>query len=126
MTQQNQPASVKPITTDVRWPRAGVAQVVLSGEHDLGTADQLNTDLTRTLERCTHLIVDLSSTEFIDSSTIRVLVATKRRADASHRRFNLLLGTTPIVECALEITGVLAILNRVHALEEALAGREER
>ena len=49
-----------------------------------------------------------------------MLLSTKSRADASDRRFNLLLGTEPIVERVLEITGVLTILNRVHTLEEAL------
>ena len=53
-----------------------------------------------------------------DDHTIPVLIATKGRADAGERRFNLLLGTTPIVERVLEITGVLTVLNRVHGLEE--------
>jgi anti-anti-sigma factor len=120
MTQQDELAGAHPPTTDVRWPRQGVALVVVGGEQDLASADELSGVLTDTLDQCSHLIVDLSSSEFIDSSTIRVLVATEGRADASRRRFNLLLGTAPIVERALEITGVLTALNRVHSLEEAL------
>ena len=107
-------------TIDVRWPNPEVAQVVLGGEHDLSTKDELDSALATTLARCSHLIVDLSTTQFIDSSTIRVLITSKERADAAGRRFNLLLGTEPIVERALEITGVLPALNRVHALEEAM------
>jgi anti-anti-sigma factor len=108
-------------TIDVLWPRPGVAHVVLGGEHDLGTKDELDSTLAGTLATCSHLVVDLSTTRFIDSSTIRVIVDNKAQADATGRQFNLLLGTEPIVERVLEITGVLQGLNRVHALEEALA-----
>ncbi len=120
--EERDPVGSNPPTIDVRLPAPGVAQVVLGGEHDLGSADRLSTVLTDTLEGCSHLVVDLGTTEFIDSSTIRVLIATKGRADASGRRFNLLLGTAPIVERILEITGVLTALNRVHTLDEALGG----
>ena len=108
-------------TIDIRWPRPDVAQVVLGGEHDLATRDEIDTTLAGTLGTCSHLVVDLSTTQFIDSSTIGVLVANKKRADADGRRFNLLLGTEPVVETVLEITGVLPVLNRVHTLEEALS-----
>ena len=105
---------------DVRWLRPGVASVTLGGEHDLSSADRLSDVLTQTLASCTHLVVDVSSTEFIDSSTIRVLVSTKGRANATSRRFNQLLGTEPIVERVLEITGVLTALNCVYTIEEAV------
>ena len=108
-------------TVEVRWPRPAVAQVILEGEHDLATHEQLDAKLTLVLASCSHLIVDLSSTLFIDSSTIRVLIASKERANAAGRHFNLLLGTEPIVERVLEITGVLPALNRVHSLKEAIA-----
>ena len=108
-------------TIEVRFPRPGVAQVVLGGEHDLATRDQLDATLARALATCSHLVVDLSTTKFIDSSAIGVLVATKRRADARGSQFNLLLGTVPIVEKVLEIAGVLPFLNRVRDLDEALS-----
>jgi anti-anti-sigma factor len=123
---KNEPLRSNSPTIDVSWPRPSVARVALGGEHDLSSADRLSTVLTQTLETCSHLVVDLGSTTFIDSSTIRVLITTKGRAEAGGHRFNLLLGTSPIVERALEITGVLTALNRVHTLEAALpdgAGR---
>ena len=73
------------------------------------------------LDRCTQLIVDLSSAEFIDSSTITALVNAKKHADQVGCKFNLVLASTPIVERALEITGVLPGLNRVATVEQALA-----
>jgi anti-anti-sigma factor len=107
-------------TVDIRSPEPGVAQVVLGGEHDLSTAVQLEETLDQALATCSHLIVDLSSAEFIDSSTIKVLVNTQKVATKRDCPFNLVLSTTPIVERALEITGVLETLNRAHSLEEAL------
>lgn len=120
MEREHESAGAKPPTTEIRWPQAGVAQVALTGEHDLCSAGLLSRALTQTLEECVHLIVDLRSTELIDSSTIRVLIATKDRASAKERRFSLLLGATPIIERALELTGALTALNRVTTSEEAL------
>ena len=108
-------------TTDIRWPRARVAQVILGGEHDLSSAEHLNGILAETLDWCSKLIVDLRGTQFIDASTIRVLLSVKGRAIASGRAFSIVLATTPIVERTLEITGVLSVLNRVHTLEQALS-----
>lgn len=110
-------------TIEILRPRRDVAQVVLGGEHDLSTRDQLDSTLVTTLANCSHLVVDLSTTQLVDSSTVGALLAIKKRADAIDRRFNLLLGTEPIVERILEITGVLPLLNRVHALEEAISTR---
>jgi anti-anti-sigma factor len=107
-------------TIDIRSPRPGVAHVVLGGEHDRGSANQLQNTLSDVLAMGSHLVVDLSSVEFIDSSTIHALLHTKRAATEGDCRFNIVLSTTPIVERVLEITGVLPTLNRVHSLEEAL------
>jgi len=107
-------------TVEVRWPRAGIGQVVLGGEHDFSTADELDKTLSQTLGGCSGLIVDLRRTQFIDSSTIRALLSAKARAEASSRHFNIVLATMPIVERALQITGVIPALNGICTLDEAL------
>jgi anti-sigma B factor antagonist len=108
-------------TVEVRRPRAGVAHVVLGGEHDVSSAGDLKTTLDAALDGSSHLVVDLSAVEFIDSTTMRVLVGAKQAADEHERRFNLVLGgAAPGVQNALEITGVLALLNEVDTLEQAL------
>jgi anti-anti-sigma factor len=114
------PSFLEP-TIEVLWPGADTALVILGGEHDLSTAPDLSHILEQSLGGCAHLIVDISSTQFVDSSTIAALAATKRHADGAGKRFNLVLASTPIVERALDITGVLLTLNRVMTLEEALA-----
>jgi anti-anti-sigma factor len=116
---KNELGSDRP-TMDVRWPRPGVAQVVLGGEHDLDSVDRLTALLMEALEDSSHLVVDLNSATFIDSSTIRALITTKGRADTDGRRFNVLLEANPTVERALEITAVLTALNRVHSFQEAV------
>jgi anti-anti-sigma factor len=107
-------------TIDIRSPRPGVAHVVLGGEHDLGSANQLQNTLSAVQATCPHLVVDLSPVEFIDSSTIHALLHAKNAATEGGGRFNIVLSTTPLVERVLEITGVLGLLNRVHSLDEAL------
>jgi anti-anti-sigma factor len=110
-------------TTEARWLAPGVMLVVLAGEHDLGTAEELDATLGRALESCSRLVVDLGAAEFIDSSTIRVLCVAKERADRQGCRFSLVLGeTAPVVENALHLSGVLPILNRVDTVGQALAG----
>lgn len=106
-------------TTEIRCPEPGVTEVVLGGEHDLSSADQLQDTLGEALTTCSHLIVDLSSAEFIESSTIKVLVNARKAASQRDCPFNLVLSTTPIVERVLEVTGVLEHLNRVHSTAEA-------
>jgi anti-anti-sigma factor len=107
-------------TIEIRRPRPDTALVVLSGEHDLNSAAELGKTLNLALDRCNHLIVDLSCAEFVDSSTINALINAKKHADDRECKFNLVLASTPIVERALEITGVLPSLNRVATIEQAL------
>jgi anti-anti-sigma factor len=109
---------------EVRWPAKDVALVTLSGEHDLGNAATLQDGLDDALRSCSHLIVDISPTTFIDSSTVNALVQAKKHADERRCRFNLVLGTTPIIERTLEICGVLPALNRVATVDQALSAAE--
>jgi anti-anti-sigma factor len=108
-------------TIDVRWVQPGTALVVIGGEHDLQSAPDLAHAMDDAFELCTHLIVDLSSAEFIDSSTINVLVKAKKCADGRGCKFNLVIGTAHIVERALVIAQILPELNHVKTLEQALA-----
>jgi anti-anti-sigma factor len=115
-----QPGTDFDATIEVRSPQSGVAQIVLTGEHDLASVEQLQNTLDQSLASCSHVIVDVSSAEFIDTSTIHALVRAKKAANENHRRFNLVLSTTSLVERVFEITGVVEFLNRVHSPEEAL------
>ena len=74
----------------------------------------------QSLAHCDHLIVDLSATEFIDASTIGVLLEARQHAIERDRRFSVVLGTEPIVERLLEVSGVLPLLDVVPTVERAL------
>ena len=108
-------------TLEVRSPQPGAALIVLGGEHDLHSADRLRQTTDDMLFGHEHLIVDLSRAEFIDSTIIGVLVHAMKEAEGRDRRFTVVLGTAPVVERVLEITGVLALLNVVPTVEQALA-----
>jgi len=108
-------------TIEVRSPQPHAALVVLVGEHDLHSADEVRTTLDQALAACDHLIVDLSATEFIDSTIVGVLLQTRKNAVELDRKFNVVLGTAPVVERILDVTGVVPHLNVVPTVEGALA-----
>jgi anti-anti-sigma factor len=108
-------------TIEVRLPQSHAALVVLGGEHDLYSADQLRQTIDMSLSGCDHLIVDLSSAEFIDSTIIGVLVQSMKKASGVGCKFSVVLGTAPVVERALEVSGVLPLLNVMPTVERALA-----
>jgi anti-anti-sigma factor len=116
--------SGSPVNSDptiaTRSTHSDAVVVVLGGEHDLASADELEQTLDRCLDVYPHLIVDISHASYIDSSTIGVLLRAKRRAEEERQRFNLVIGTAPIVERILEITGVLPTLHTVATVEQAL------
>ena len=107
-------------TVDVSHPSAEATLVVLGGEHDLASAPILRRTFETALTESDHLIIDLSGAEFIDSSTLAALYGARKRADETGRRFNLVLGTAPIVERALELSGILPTLNVVKTVDQAL------
>jgi anti-anti-sigma factor len=107
---------------EVVWPRPDTARVVLLGEHDLASTALLEEKIDYAFALASQLIVDVAEAEFIDSSTINVLLRAQRRADEEDVRFNLLLGTAPLVRRALEVASVLETLNAVDSLEAALMG----
>lgn len=115
-------AAFKVPTIQVRSPRPHAALVVLAGEHDLHSADEVQQTFDQSLAVCDHLIVDLSAAEFIDSTTIGVLIKTREHAWELSRKFSVVLGTAPFVERTLEVSGVLPLLNVVPTVERALAG----
>ena len=108
-------------TIEVRSPQPHAALVVLAGEHDLNSADEVQQAFDESLAVCDHLIVDLSTAEFIDSTIVVVLVQTKTNAIELDRKFNVVLGTAPAVKRILEVTGVVPLLNIVPTVERALA-----
>jgi len=108
-------------TIQVRSPRPHAALVVLAGEHDLHSADEVQQTFDQSLAVCDHLIVDLSAAEFIDSTIVHVVLRAKKDAVELGRKFNVVLGSVSVAEQILEVTGVVPLLNVVPTVERALA-----
>ncbi|MFI6130577.1 STAS domain-containing protein [Micromonospora sp. NPDC051141] len=93
---------------------AGAGRVVLmvTGEVDMATADELALALADLLRRrpLHRLLVDLAGVRFLDSSGIRTLLEAAQ--DAQHRGCHLVLVNTPRnVRRVLEIAGVATVLG---------------
>jgi anti-anti-sigma factor len=58
--------------------------VALRGEHDIATADQLAERFDEIFAEGTKIVVDLTDADFIDSSTVRVILQAYRYAEATH------------------------------------------
>jgi anti-anti-sigma factor len=106
----------------VRVARVGgdVAVVSLLGEHALAIAEVRNT-LRSLLEQGTDIVVDLSETEFIDSSVIYALVDGNLLASEHGSRMSFQLQTDAAVHRVLEIRGLLKVWPVYGSRDEAIA-----
>jgi anti-sigma B factor antagonist len=87
-----------------------VAVVSLLGEHDLATAWEVRNAIAFALiEQGTHVVADLSETEFIDSSIAHALVDSEQFASERGLRISLQLQTHDSVKRLLEISGLDAL-----------------
>jgi anti-anti-sigma factor len=107
-------------------PRAGSAVVELRGEHDLATAHELHELLSSLIVDNELVVVDVTAAEFVDSAVLFCLVRASRQSEERGSRFCLQVGTTPIVRAALEITGLLDVLDWASSRDELLAEVSER
>jgi anti-sigma B factor antagonist len=98
---------------------ATVVQVV--GEIDLVSSAKLRDVLIDVLATnpSTHLIVDLSGVDFIDSTGIGVFVGAHKRSTANGGRFTAVV-TTPAVNRVLQTTGLLRAWRVTGSVQDAL------
>jgi anti-anti-sigma factor len=86
-----------------------IAVISLLGEHDVTAAWEVRNAIAFALDQGTHLVVDLSETEFIDSGIIHALVDSVQLASARGLRISLQLQTHASVKRMLEISGLEAL-----------------
>ncbi len=95
------------------------AVVLVSGEVDLATCQQLRDVLAGLVDQGVHyLVVDLEQVSFLDSSGIGVLISVLRRI-REHGGSLRLTAPTPHVRRVLELTGVTTLLPTYATLDEA-------
>ena len=95
--------------------------ISLSGEIDLYTAPEFKQQLLEVIgEGATHVIVDLTSTTFIDSTTLGVLVGGVKRLRSNDGQLSLVCSDRNITKI-FEITGLDRVFTIYPTRDEALA-----
>jgi anti-anti-sigma factor len=100
---------------------AGVSIVELQGEHDLATADEVRTVLERSIAARRPTVVELTLTDFIDSSILGVLLAGLRQAREAGLGFVFVVQSddSGAVNRTLAGSGLLAFFPVRGSLEDA-------
>lgn len=83
--------------------------IVPEGELDVASAGQFREVLHHLADEGYDVVVDLSSTTFVDSTTVGVFVGAKRRFDTRRGSLKLASPRQP-VKRVLELTGVASVL----------------
>jgi anti-sigma B factor antagonist len=102
------------------WSLDGVPVVTPPLEVDLANAERFGAMLATAARDQATLIVDMTATEFCDSSGIGVLAVAVSRARAAGGELRLVVGS-PAVRKVLAITGMDSICVMYDRLPEALA-----
>jgi anti-anti-sigma factor len=102
----------------------GVEVIIVTGEHDISTAPELERRLEAALESGHAVVIDLLGTTFIDSTVLRVLICAREQASERSIGFRCALGesTGHGVRRLLELTGMAGRLQAVPTRADAIAG----
>ena len=84
------------------------AVVLVSGELDMSSAPRLENALSELArdDRVRRVVIDLSGTEFVDSSGLRAILSAHRELDSSGRELTLRAPSPPVTRL-LEITALV-------------------
>lgn len=108
---------------DVTHPVAGTVVIRPSGRLNMVAAPALRDVITEAVdERSSHVVVDLSETEFIDSSGLGALIAGLKAARAAGGDLRI-AAPTPQVTTALELTNLHRILKPYPSVDDCMARR---
>jgi anti-anti-sigma factor len=113
------------VTLAPRDPPAAV--VALVGEHDTYSAQRLESELGMLLDDGRRIVVDLRDTEFIDSTTLSVLLSARRHAEQAGLGFVLVMSERDYTQVnqLLDLTGLGAAFAIYGKLEEGLAAARD-
>lgn len=106
MDEQANPPVAGPdlvVTTDKQGARVVLS---VSGELDAYTAPGLEDQIARLMtEGTSDIVLDLSQTEFLDSSGLRAILTAQRKLTEQHGKLTLRAPSEPVTRL-LEITGL--------------------
>jgi anti-anti-sigma factor len=86
-------------------------RVVLAGELDIGTSDQLKAQLIEIVGRGQDVEIDMADLSFIDSTGLRAIVAAQSEV-ADGQRFEIVAASSQVFR-VLEVTGLSSVLGPV-------------
>ena len=114
-------ASPISVTLAPRDPPAAV--VALVGEHDAYSSRRLEEELGLVLEEGRHVVVDLRDTEFLDSTTLAVLLGARRQAENDGVGYAFVLPSREYTQVhhILELTRLGSTFAMFDTLDDALA-----
>jgi anti-sigma B factor antagonist len=119
-------SAVPDSAVSVSYEPDGIAVVSLAGEHDLSTAEQVR-DALRNAAEAPATVVDLTRTQFVDSSVLGVFVEAYRHAQTAGQSFSLAIGRDPhaAVRRVLELTGITTVVAAHATPQAAVAASRE-
>ena len=115
--------SMAPISVTLAPRDPPAAVVALVGEHDTYSAGRLENELGVLLDESRRIVVDLRDTEFIDSTTLAVLLGARKQAERSALGFTLVLPQRNYTQVhqLLDLTGLGRAFAIFDTLDDALA-----
>ena len=102
-------------------PRPGIAVVEVLGEHDLSTTEDAHDLFTRLVSENDLVIIDLTETQFIDSSFLSALLRARANAEQQGHAVLLEIERDSNVGRLLAMTRTLGAFDHVSTRDEALA-----
>lgn len=108
------PLTVELVVLDKRWNG-----LVVSGDLDLSNIAQLEEELNHVMEKDVNLLIDLTSTSFMDSTSLTILITAQSEMLASGRSFALVVNDGPVSRL-IELTGMSSELNIIEDPQQVL------
>jgi anti-sigma B factor antagonist len=93
--------------------------ITISGRIDVISAKDLEIFLDNALDKNSRMIFDLSETEYISSSGLRVFLATLKTLNKKNGEMKL-ASLQPVIRNILDISGLSNIFSIHHNLKEAM------
>jgi anti-anti-sigma factor len=98
--------AARPLATPLQVDAGGEHMMVLAGELDMATAEELADVMLARVESATRLTLDLSQVTFMDSSGLRLILFAQELCRLKRAEFALIPGPRH-VQRAFEIAGLL-------------------
>lgn len=109
---------MRELTIDRRQLPSGWLAIVVEGEVDLATVDNLQNAIDDAYaEGTSNVAVDLTGSTFMDSTGLKALVMADRKFDSEGRSFAIVVSGGPVSRL-IDLSGVNTAIRTVSSVEE--------